>query len=351
MQHDEGVRVAAPVVSILMPVYNAERYLDDAIQSIFAQTLNDFELIVIDDASTDGSLNILNSYADIRLLVVQHKSNTGIVDALNNGLKEARGEYVARIDADDIAHPERLQIQLDYLNKHPQVGMVGSWIRGFGDVRREYIHRYPITDDHIKASLLFESPFAHPAVMIRRAALEKLDQYYSPDFPYVEDWELWTRLIRSAEASNIPMPLLKYRIHAKSVSQQFTRVQGESKLKLLKKIYSDAGLPFCEDFILGSPQSNMKWIISCLQYYKLILDSSKSSPRVNAKPLADVLQAQLILRTRQIAMFGIAPAWFIFRHGFVPTSIFQKLQTALKVLILTNVRAFITLLRTSEIYK
>lgn len=351
MQHNEGVRGAAPVVSILMPVYNAERYLDDALQSIFAQTLNDFELIVIDDASTDGSLNILNSYTDLRLRVVRHKSNMGIVDALNNGLKEARGEYFARIDADDIAHPERLQMQLDYLNQNPQVGIVGSWIHGFGDVRREYVHRYPVTDDHIKASLLFESPFAHPTVMIRRAALERLDQYYSPNFPYVEDWELWTRLIRSGEASNIPKPLLKYRIHAKSSSQQFTQLQCASKLKLLQRIYSDADLPFCEEFILGAPQSNIKWLISCFEYYKQILDCSKSSQRVNAQALANVLQTQLILRARQMARFGIAPAWFIFSHVFIPTPIYQKFQTALKVLILTNAHAFIALLRTREIYK
>ncbi len=339
------------MISVLMPVHNASPYLRRAVESILSQTITDFELIVIDDASTDGSAAVLDDLKDPRIIRIRFEKNKGIVDALNTALNHVKGKYIARMDADDIAHPDRFQMQIDCFERFPNISVIGSWIKGFGDVRREYIHRYPITDAHIRASLLFESPFAHPAVMIRRAALEKLDQYYSPDFPYVEDWELWTRLIRSAEASNIPMPLLKYRIHAKSVSQQFTRVQGESKLKLLKKIYSDAGLPFCEHFILGSPQSNMKWLISCLQYYKLILDSSKCSPRVNVNALADVLQAQLILRTRQIAMFGIAPAWFIFRHGFIPTSIFQKFQTALKVLILTNVRAFVALVRTSEIYK
>lgn len=339
------------MISVLMPVHNASPYLRRAVESILSQTITDFELIVIDDASTDGTSAILDDLNDPRIIRIRFEKNKGIVDALNTALNHVKGEYIARMDADDIAHPDRFQMQINFFQRFPNISVVGTWIEGFGDVRRDYIHRYPVTQDQIKASLLFECPFAHPTVMMRRTALEKLDHYYSHDFPYAEDWELWDRLISNNEASNIPIPLLKYRIHAKSSSQQFTQLQGGSKFRLLQRIYSDADLPFRDEYILGAPQSNMKWLISCLQYYKQILDSSKTSPRVNVKALEDVLQAQLILRTRQIAMFGIAPAWFIFRHGFVPRSIFQKLQTALKVLILTNVRAFITLLRTSEIYK
>jgi glycosyltransferase involved in cell wall biosynthesis len=261
----------------------------------------------------------------------------------------ACGKYIARMDADDIAHPDRLQLQVDYLSQNPKVDIVGSWIHGFGDVRREYIHRYPLTDEYIKAGILFENPFAHPTVMIRRSALENLDHYYSSDFPYVEDWELWTRLIQAGKGSNISMPLLKYRIHAKSSSQRFTQIQSSSKLKILQRIYSDAGLPFSEEFVLGTPKSNGKWLYSCFEYYKQIQDCSKSSQYFSAKALSDVLQVQLVLRARQIAKFGISPAWFIFRHRFTTSTMSQKLLIALRVLFFTNAHALITLLRIREI--
>lgn len=331
------------VVSVLLPVHNASTYVRRAIDSILAQTFRDFELIVIDDASTDGSAAVLDDLHDPRIVRVRFEKNRGIVDALNSALKEARGRYIARMDADDIAHPHRFQQQVEYLDRHSNTMVVGSWIQGFGDVRRRYIHRYPLDNDEIKSCMLFESPFAHPSVMIRRTALENLAQHYSPDFPYVEDWELWTRLIHLGEGANIPRPLLQYRIHAKSSSQRFTQLQGASKSKLLQKIYADVGMPFREEYVLSPPPSNAKWLKACFFYFHELLKAAEINGCLNAKVFANVLQRQLILRARQIALFGVAPAWFVFRHSLVPVPTSQRLLVALKILVLTNARALLAL--------
>ncbi len=336
------------VVSVLLPVHNASAYVRRAIDSILSQSFRDFELIVINDASTDGSAVVLDDLHDQRIVRVNFEKNQGIVDALNTALKKARGRYIARMDADDIAHPERFQQQVNYLDLHPQTAVVGSWILGFGDVRRPYVHRYPISHDEIKSCLLFESPFAHPSVMIRRAAMDNLDQPYSPDFPYVEDWELWTRLIRAGGGANIPTPLLRYRIHAKSSSQRFTQMQGTSKRKLLQKIYDDVALPFCEEFVLGVPEDT-NHLKACFRYFEELLHNAESNGRLNPLALAEILQGQLISRARQMSSFGTGPAWFVLNHGIAPVPTPRKILIALKVLVLTNARALIRLKLNREV--
>lgn len=337
-----------PIVSVLLPVHNASPFLKEAIDSVLNQTFQDFELVVIDDASTDGSAAILDDLHDPRIVRISFEENLGIVNALNSALKRVRGRYIARMDADDIAHPTRFEKQVKYLDRHPDTVVVGAWIQCFGYVRRPYVHRYPICHDEIKCCLLFESPFAHPAVMIRRAAMDNLDQPYSPDFSYVEDWELWTRLIRTGDSANIPTPLLRYRIHAKSSSQRFTQIQGESKRKLLKKIYDELAFPFREEFVLGVP-ADTKRLKACFCYFEEILHNAESNGCINPFVLADILQGQLISRARQMASFGTGPAWFVLNHGFAPVPMPQKMLNALKVLILTNVRALIRLKRNHEV--
>lgn len=338
-----------PIVSVLLPVHNASAFLKMAIESILNQTFRDFELIVIDDASTDGSAAVLDDLHDPRIVRISFEENQGIVNALNSALKKVRGQYIARMDADDIAHPSRFEEQVDYLDRHPNTVVVGSWIQGVGDVRRQYIHRYPVDNDEIKSCLMFENPFAHPSVMIRRTVLEKLTGPYSPDFPYVEDWELWTRLIRFGEGANIPRPLLQYRIHAKSSSKRFGQIQGASKRKLLQGIYDEATLPFREEFILCAPPSETKWLRSCFRYYEELLQLSEMNGRLNTIIFARVLQGQLTMRARQMAYFGFAPAWFVFRNYLSHVPMPQKLLTALKVIVLTNGRALITLMRNREV--
>ncbi|MBP0598386.1 glycosyltransferase [Herbaspirillum sp. LeCh32-8] len=235
---------AAPLVSILMPVYNGERYLRAAIDSMLAQTQTDFELIAIDDASSDGSAAILASYADARLRVLTQEVNTGIVGALNNGLACARGRYIARMDADDISYAQRLEKQTVFMEAHPEIGLLGSWIRGFGDVRRKYVHRYPQQHDDIRALMLFENPFAHSTVMFRRALLIEHGLQYSERFKYVEDWALWWQLSSVSRVANLPEVLVDYRINKAGSSYTGTSIQTTSRLRFVEERLAEAGLPY-----------------------------------------------------------------------------------------------------------
>jgi len=208
-----------PRVSVVVPVYNAEAFLAAAINSILTQTFRDFELIAIDDGATDASTDILDRLAqqDDRMIVV-HQANGGIVAALNRGLALARGELVARMDADDVACPERLALQTAFLDAHPDVAVVGSAITlidAQGGTIRD-VH-YPENPLAAAAFLATGSPLAHPAAMMRRAAVLAVGAY-RPAFEYAEDYDLWLRMAERHSLANLPDRLLLYRQHAAKLS-------------------------------------------------------------------------------------------------------------------------------------
>lgn len=201
-----------PIVSVVLPVYNGERYLHKAIESILSQTYRDFELLIIDDGSTDDSQRIISGFADprIRLLVNEHRLK--LSGALNRGMTEARGKFIARMDADDIARPERLATQVKYLVKHQDIGLCGSWVKRFGACRPT-VDKNPLSPEEIKAYTLFECAFAHPSVMFRKSFFAKEQLRYNGEFYPSEDFELWSRAVHLFPCVNIPKVLLDYRVH------------------------------------------------------------------------------------------------------------------------------------------
>lgn len=212
--------------SIVMPVYNGEKHLATAVNSLLAQTFTDFKLIAVDDCSTDSSVAILRSYRDKRMLVVENHQHKGIAAALNQGLALADGELLFRMDADDISLPQRLQHQIDFMRENPQVTACGSdtdLIDGDGNIIG---HRNTKKgDQRIKIALfLGETSISHPAVVIRKAALKAHQIQYSEHCPYAEDYELWCRCSPFSIYENIPETLLQYRHHSESVSKaHYTR--------------------------------------------------------------------------------------------------------------------------------
>lgn len=198
-----------PKVTVLMPVYNAERYLREAVDSILCQTFTDFEFLAIDDGSADSSAAILNSYTDPRLRVVQNPRNLGLTATLNAGLAQGKGEYIARMDADDISLPERFARQVAFLDANPQIGIVGVWAEAFGDARFKIPH--PADAETIRAKLLFDSALVHPAVLMRRTFLDAHSLRYEP-LGHFEDYELWQRAARLFPLANIPETLFRYRV-------------------------------------------------------------------------------------------------------------------------------------------
>ncbi len=215
---DRIVDRPAPRISVVLPVYNGEKHLSEAMASILAQSFTDFELIVIDDGSTDGSLQILQEYQkiDARIRLVS-RENRNLATTLNESIDMARGVWVARMDQDDIALPQRFERQLLWLEK-TKADITGSWVKYFGSWDRRTWRGYQ-TDVAIKMDMLFKSPFVHPSVMMRAALLKQLK--YDKASEKAEDYDLWVRAAQSGWVmTNVPEVLLLYRQHASQISSK-----------------------------------------------------------------------------------------------------------------------------------
>ena len=207
-----------PRLSVLMSVYNGERYLRQAVESILAQTFSDFEFIIVDDGSTDNTVLILNGYTDPRLVQLKNETNIGLTRSLNRGLAVARGEYIARQDADDWSVPERLQKQIEFLSVHPEIGVLGSWLQIVDvDGNSSSVCTFPLEDAVIRWSLLFCNPIGHPTVMMRRDVMEKVGGY-RPELAQAQDYDLWVRLIPYTRFANLPEVLVYLRKHQMRVT-------------------------------------------------------------------------------------------------------------------------------------
>ncbi len=208
-----------PLVSVLIAVHNEQRFVRESIDSILRQSLTAFELVVIDDASTDDTPAILAAIADPRLRVVRNPANLGLTPSLNRGLDLAAGEFIARLDGDDFARPDRLTMQVDFLRGHPDVGIVGSSRHVVDEDGRLLYVATAIPDDAgIRRRLLLGNPLAHPTVMIRRSVLDDHRLRYDESFRTTQDYELWTRLLTVTRAANLVEPLVTYRRRHQSIS-------------------------------------------------------------------------------------------------------------------------------------
>lgn len=210
-----------PVVSVVLPVYNCARYVGLAVESILAQTYADFELLVVDDGSSDETPTVLGEFADKRLLVVR-QPNRGVAAARNRGIALSRGRYIAQMDADDLSNPGRIARQVAFLDDHPRCGMVGTWAEIWsGDEKTQRVHAHPVDNGHLKFELLFDNPFVQSSVMIRREVLDEVGPYtVDPARQPPEDFELWSRVARCYDVANIGEVLQIYREVEGSLSRQ-----------------------------------------------------------------------------------------------------------------------------------
>lgn len=234
---------ADPVITVLMPVYNGEKYLREAINSILSQTFRDFELLIINDGSTDQSEAIIQSYNDDRIRYVLNASNQKIIATLNNGLKLARGRYIARMDADDIAEPERLRVQLDYMEANPGCGLCGTDISILSE-RTIVVDKWIKTGDHdvLKFNLLMGNPFCHPTVMLRTSVLREHQLAYDPADMHAEEYGLWIEVSRYATLANIDQKLLRYRLHDAQVSAIHRDVQLQTLKRIKTGLFNELSL-------------------------------------------------------------------------------------------------------------
>jgi glycosyltransferase involved in cell wall biosynthesis len=205
-------------VSVVLPVRDGERFLREAIESILRQTYADLELVVVDDGSTDGTVEVLESFRDDRLRLFWQEP-LGLVVALQRGVAEARAAFVARMDADDVSEPERLERQVELLRLRPRAGMVATWVAVIDEEGRELRREVlPPEPEDLARRLLLRNPFQHGSVLMRRDAVEEVGGYRA-DYGANEDYDLWRRLARSWELACVPEVLYRYRVHAGAVTQ------------------------------------------------------------------------------------------------------------------------------------
>lgn len=225
-----------PEISIVMSVYNGGSYLKGAIDSILAQTFTDFEFVIIDDGSTDESAKIIRSYSDPRIRFLEQE-NRGLVASLNRGIKLSNAVYIARQDADDLSGPTRLEKQLGYLERNPEVLIVGSSIRVIDVSGKElHDHRVLLNDTELRQELLVRSSFAHGSVVFRKDEALKAGLYNQAFWP-AEDYEFWLRLSKYGQLGNIDEPLYKYRENSAGISMKNHVLQQEKVLQIQGKAW------------------------------------------------------------------------------------------------------------------
>jgi len=236
MQNTSNIGIA---ISVVMPVYNGEKYLSEAIESVLNQTFGDFEFIIINDGSTDRTEDIILSYADPRIVYVKNEENLQIARTLNKGIILVKGKYIARMDADDISLPERFGKQIAFMEANRDVDICGAWIQFFG--HKDNVWQTEKNHESIKTELLFGCPMAHPTFMAKREVFQ--DHKYED--VYSEDYALWVMLIDKFQFANIQEVLLKYRAHSHQTTILHDDLQKENYIRIktlvLRRLEMESG--------------------------------------------------------------------------------------------------------------
>ena len=237
----------SPLVTILMPVYNAERFLKRAIDSILSQTYKNIEFLIIHDGSTDSSLEIIRSYKDDRIVLVENDKNRGLIYSLNIGLERSKGKYIARMDADDVSFPERIKKQCNFLEKNLNVGILGTYIQD--ESKFKVYANSKLNSNELKARVIFNNIFNHPTIMFRNSFLRENKISYNPDYTHAEDYNLWLFSLKQTEFAILNEPLLFYENHQTQVSYIYDQEQKKSLIKTQKEFFKSINLDLNESEI------------------------------------------------------------------------------------------------------
>src|SRR5690349_21842942 len=280
--------MVGPRVTVLMPVYNAERFLREAIDSILQQSFRPFEFLIIDDGSTDGSAAIIESYRDPRIRFVRNSRNMGITPTLNKGIALASCELIARMDADDISHPQRLQKQFGYMKRNPACALLSTWARVVtGEGKFVRLERY--RNNFYYFNLTFECWMYHPTIMFRKSAAEDIGMY---SMPYSEDYDFFWRMSTRFKIANLAEPLVDYRISPTSLNTVLKKTENEiaNQRNVVRNIRYYLG----DDFSVSEP------VLECLRHnFRPILSDYR---REHVCQALDVLEkvTQKILQTDNV---------------------------------------------------
>lgn len=229
-----------PKITVLLPVYNAAKHIENAVKSILNQTFKDFELLIINDGSIDKSVEIIKTFKDKRIQLIHNPANLGLIKTLNKGIDLTKGKYIARMDADDIAMPNRLEKQVAFLENNSEYALVGTQANFiFGDKLSNTLFSMETNSEILPVLSLFSCPFIHPSVMIKTAILKEF--YYHEGFTAAEDYELWTRILKKYPCANLSESMLQYRIHDNNIST----IQNDKQIDSVRRIY-EANLKYIQ---------------------------------------------------------------------------------------------------------
>lgn len=293
------MKLVPGLISVIMSNFNTpEEYLREAIESVLNQTYNNFEFIIIDDCSTDNSLEIIKTYTDERIVILKNDENLGITKSLNRGLKIAKGEFVARMDADDICLSERFEKQVEYLREKPEVVVCGTGVELFGDGADSYKEKMvcktiPQKED-FQIRLLFgnHTNIIHPTAMFRHKSLIENSIKYDERYIYAQDYRMWVSCSRVGECANLPDILFKYRMHNKAVSSNKKDAQKECAKNIMEEQLNwlDLSLPGnWEEIHYGFLVGRKPYNIEYKNWIRKIIFQNKKYKIYNQEKLGNIL--------------------------------------------------------------
>ncbi|MEM8523937.1 MAG: glycosyltransferase family A protein [Bacteroidota bacterium] len=207
-----------PLISVLTPAYNREKYIGEAIESVQAQAIADWEIIIVDDGSTDKTIEIVRAYQaeDQRIILLQNPQNLGISATRNHGLRQIKGKYVAMLDSDDVFLPNKFQRQIEFLEAHPEIGVLGTWAQHIGRSNRQFTPEE--LDGQLRARSLYRCPLVHSSTIIRTSVIEAGNIRYNENYPASNDYDFWVKALPYAKFHNLQEHLVQYRKHDQNIS-------------------------------------------------------------------------------------------------------------------------------------
>lgn len=294
-------------VSIVMPVYNGEKYLKIAIDSILNQSFKDFEFIIIDDGSSDKSTEIIRLYNDERIVFIKNTINMGLIFSLNLGLESAKGKYIARMDQDDKSYLNRIEEQVKYMDEHPEIILTSTNARLFNESGFSYLLKKKITLEKLKTNLLFSNCIVHPSVMLRKDYLKDYNLNYDLEYKGIEDYGLWLKMsIQNAKLAIIPKVLLDYRINIGSITTNNLKDLKDYIIRLSRIFYKELNYAnfeitneeaklHAELFLIEMINQNFSYSIGQVEnYFQKIVEKNKEYSTYNKEILKEELITMLI---------------------------------------------------------
>ena len=335
-----------PLISVVMPVYNSDEYLAEAIDSILNQTFRDFEFIIVCDDPSLKTREIIDNYQknDTRIIVFYQKKE-GLVESLNKGCSVAKGKYIARMDADDISLPKRLEKQVAFMDANPEIGVCGTWLETIG--HNKEVWTLPTIHEDIVARMLFETHnLHHPTVIIRKDIILTLQEFYNEDFKHAEDAEYWMRLVNlGVKFANIGEIFLKYRVHENNISNIHHEMQKKNADRILSMQLLHLGIESTKEKYLifnilkyGTP-SDVNCLEKVSKYIEILLKVNQTTNFFSEPSLSRELARRWFILCNSSTRNGLS-IWYKYHEkfisGYITLSYKQKGKFLLKCILRIN---------------